>query len=159
MPLCCLRSRKECPWRRKWNLLFNPRRQSYLQSKVSKIKAGNCVRHDRAFELGRTARPFHGSQQAAPQSFTGTYQQEDRDARKNRSKDGVRKHHMFMVRCKMPAGRLTAAQYLAMDDLAGQFANGTLRFTTRQGIQLHGVLKTDLKATELPASTTARSQP
>jgi sulfite reductase (ferredoxin) len=79
--------------------------------------------------------------------FHGTYQQEDRDARKNRSKDGVRKHHMFMVRCKMPAGRLTAAQYLAMDDLAGKFANGTLRFTTRQGIQLHGVLKDNLKLT------------
>ena len=41
--------------------------------------------------------------------FHGTYQQEDRDARKNRSKDGIRKHHMFMVRCKMPGGRLTAA--------------------------------------------------
>jgi sulfite reductase (ferredoxin) len=79
--------------------------------------------------------------------FHGTYQQEDRDARKNRSKDGVRKHHMFMVRCKMPAGRLTAAQYLAMDDLATQYANSTLRFTTRQGIQLHGVLKDNLKLT------------
>jgi sulfite reductase (ferredoxin) len=78
--------------------------------------------------------------------FHGTYQQEDRDARKNRSKDGVRKHHMFMVRCKIPGGRLTAAQYLAVDDLAGRYANGTLRFTTRQGIQLHGVLKDNLKA-------------
>lgn len=78
--------------------------------------------------------------------FHGTYQQEDRDARKNRSKDGIRKHHMFMVRCKMPAGRLSAAQYLAVDDLATKYANGTLRFTTRQGIQLHGVLKENLKA-------------
>lgn len=78
--------------------------------------------------------------------FHGTYQQEDRDARKNRSKDGIRKHHMFMVRCKMPGGRLTAAQYLAVDDLASKYANGTLRFTTRQGIQLHGVLKENLKA-------------
>src|SRR5580692_1615823 len=49
--------------------------------------------------------------------FHGTYQQEDRDARKNRRKDGVGKHFMFMVRCKIPAGKLTAAQYLAMDDL------------------------------------------
>ncbi len=73
--------------------------------------------------------------------FHGTYQQEDRDARKNRSKAGVGKHHMFMVRCKIPGGRLTSAQYLAVDDLATKFANGTLRFTTRQGIQLHGVLK------------------
>lgn len=79
--------------------------------------------------------------------FHGTYQQEDRDARKNRAQTGVRKHYMFMVRCKIPGGKLNAAQYLAVDDLAGQFANGTLRFTSRQGIQLHGVLKGDLKST------------
>ncbi|HYV34790.1 MAG TPA: NADPH-dependent assimilatory sulfite reductase hemoprotein subunit [Gemmataceae bacterium] len=79
--------------------------------------------------------------------FHGTYQQEDRDARKNRSKAGVGKHHMFMVRCRIPGGRLTPEQYLAIDDLAGKYANGTIRFTTRQGIQYHGVLKGDLKAT------------
>jgi sulfite reductase (ferredoxin) len=79
--------------------------------------------------------------------FHGSYQQEDRDARKNRKKDGVGKHHMFMVRCKIPGGRLTAQQYLAVDELAGAYANGTLRFTTRQGIQLHGVLKQNLKET------------
>ncbi len=79
--------------------------------------------------------------------FHGTYQQEDRDARKSRRKDGVGKHHMFMVRCKIPGGRLTAKQYLAMDDIASKYANGTLRFTTRQGIQLHGVLKSNLKET------------
>jgi sulfite reductase (ferredoxin) len=79
--------------------------------------------------------------------FHGTYQQEDRDARKSRKKDGVGKHYMFMVRCKIPGGRLTAQQYLAVDDLAGRYANGTLRFTSRQGIQLHGVLKSDLKKT------------
>src|SRR6516165_1137128 len=79
--------------------------------------------------------------------FHGSYQQEDRDARKNRSKQGVGKHYMFMVRCKVPGGRVTADQYLTVDDLAGRFANGTLRFTTRQGIQLHGVLKGDLKNT------------
>jgi sulfite reductase (ferredoxin) len=79
--------------------------------------------------------------------FHGSYQQEDRDARKNRKKDGVGKHHMFMVRCKIPGGRLTALQYLAVDDLAGAYGNGTLRFTTRQGIQLHGVLKGHLKDT------------
>jgi sulfite reductase (ferredoxin) len=76
--------------------------------------------------------------------FHGTYQQEDRDARKNRKKDGVGKHYMFMVRCKIPGGRLTAPQYLAVDDLAGLYGNGTLRFTSRQGIQLHGVLKRNL---------------
>src|SRR5713226_8661148 len=50
--------------------------------------------------------------------FHGTYQQEDRDARKARKKDGVGKHHMFMVRCKIPGGKLTATQYLAVDALA-----------------------------------------
>src|SRR5947209_6688654 len=79
--------------------------------------------------------------------FHGSYQQEDRDARKNRSKAGVGKHYMFMVRCKIPGGRVTADQYLIVDDLAERYANGTLRFTTRQGIQLHGVLKGDLKNT------------
>jgi len=79
--------------------------------------------------------------------FHGTYQQENRDARKDRSKTGVGKHYMFMVRCRIPGGRLTAAQYLAIDELAGKYANATVRFTSRQGIQLHGVLKGDLKAT------------
>src|ERR1700719_3761116 len=50
--------------------------------------------------------------------FHGTYQQEDRDARKARRKDGIGKHFMFMVRCKIPGGKLTAKQYLAVDDLA-----------------------------------------
>lgn len=79
--------------------------------------------------------------------FHGSYQQEDRDARKSRRKDGVGKHHMFMVRCKIPGGHLTPAQYLAIDDIASKYANGTLRFTSRQGIQLHGVLKSNLKET------------
>ncbi len=79
--------------------------------------------------------------------FHGTYQQEDRDARKTRDITGIAKHYMFMVRCKIPGGRMTADQYLALDQLADQYANGTLRFTTRQGIQFHGVLKKDLHAT------------
>jgi sulfite reductase (ferredoxin) len=79
--------------------------------------------------------------------FHGTYQQEDRDARKTRRQDGLGKHFMFMVRCKVPGGRVTATQYLALDDLADRYGNGTLRFTSRQGIQFHGVLKRDLKDT------------
>ncbi len=79
--------------------------------------------------------------------FHGSYQQEDRDARKTRDLTGIAKHYMFMVRCKIPGGRMTADQYLALDELADKYANGTLRFTTRQGIQFHGVLKKDLHAT------------
>jgi sulfite reductase (ferredoxin) len=79
--------------------------------------------------------------------FHGSYQQEDRDARKNRNKAGSGKAYMFMIRLKLPGGKLTADQYLAMDDIAGKYANGTLRITTRQSIQFHGVLKPNMKST------------
>ncbi len=79
--------------------------------------------------------------------FHGSYQQEDRDARKGRRAEGLGKYHIFMVRCKIPGGRVTADQYLGLDDLAGRHANGTLRVTSRQGIQFHGVLIKDLKPT------------
>src|SRR6266851_8362778 len=79
--------------------------------------------------------------------FHGTYQQEDRDARKTRRGEGLGKHFMFMVRCKIPGGRVTAEQYLALDALADRYGNGTLRITSRQGIQFHVILKSGLKAT------------
>jgi len=77
--------------------------------------------------------------------FHGSYQQEDRDARKRRDKPGVGKAYMFMIRLKLPGGVLTPHQYLEMDRLCGEYANGTLRFTTRQSIQFHGILKGDFK--------------
>ena len=79
--------------------------------------------------------------------FHGSYQQEDRDARKNRAKTGVAKHYMCMIRLKMPGGLLTAKQYLALDELASQYGNNTLRLTTRQSIQFHGILKKNLRET------------
>ncbi|MCI0700164.1 MAG: NADPH-dependent assimilatory sulfite reductase hemoprotein subunit [Planctomycetia bacterium] len=86
--------------------------------------------------------------------FHGSYQQEDRDARKARAKPGVGKAYMFMIRLKLPGGKLTPEQYLALDDIAGEFANGTLRLTTRQSIQFHGVLKGNLKATMAAINST-----
>jgi sulfite reductase (ferredoxin) len=78
--------------------------------------------------------------------FHGSYQQDNRDAR-GRQREGLGKQHIFMVRCKIPGGRITAEQYLGLDELTGKYANGTLRVTTRQGIQFHGVLKEGLKKT------------
>jgi len=69
----------------------------------------------------------------------GTYQQDDRDVR---GKDG--KAYMFMVRSKIPGGRLTSDQLLAELDLCDELGNQTLRITTRQGLQLHGIRKHDL---------------
>ncbi len=109
-------------------------------------ETSNALRGTIVEELQKDGTPFN-DQDKNLLKFHGTYQQEDRDARKLRQKDGLGKHYMFMVRCKIPGGRVTAAQYLTLDELADQYANGTLRFTSRQGIQFHGVLKQNLKAT------------
>ncbi|GAN77751.1 sulfite reductase [Acidisphaera rubrifaciens HS-AP3] len=77
--------------------------------------------------------------------FHGSYEQFDRDTATARKQRGEEKEYSFMVRVRMPGGRLTAAQYLAFDALANDRANGTLRITTRQGVQFHGVVKGDLK--------------
>ena len=79
--------------------------------------------------------------------FSGMYQQDDRDLRKQRRQEGKGKAYSFMLRSRAPGGRLTAAQYLIHDKLAGEVGNGTLRLTTRQGIQLHGILKGDIQKT------------
>src|SRR5690349_22268627 len=79
--------------------------------------------------------------------FHGTYQGYDRDSATERKQRGEEKHWQFMVRVRIPGGRLTADQYLALDALADRYANGSLRVTTRQSIQFHGVVKSGLKAT------------
>ena len=77
--------------------------------------------------------------------FHGSYQQEDRDARKNRSKAGVGKHYMFMVRLKLPGGKMSGKQYLALDEIAGARANGTSASDHASSIQFHGIVKGDLR--------------
>ena len=79
--------------------------------------------------------------------FHGSYEQEDRDVRRQRKAAGLEPAWQFMTRSRIPGGSLTAAQYLAHDALAKQFGNGTLRVTTRQTIQLHGIIKQDLRNT------------
>lgn len=76
--------------------------------------------------------------------FHGTYQQDDRDLRKPRRKEGLGKAYSFMVRNRIPGGKMTAAQMLGELDIADELGNGTIRITTRQSIQLHGVVKNNL---------------
>jgi len=78
--------------------------------------------------------------------FHGVYQQDDRDLRKEARKLGLDKHYMMMIRTRIPGGIVSADGYLAHDRIAGEWGNGTMRVTTRQDFQLHGVLKGDLKA-------------
>lgn len=79
--------------------------------------------------------------------FHGIYQQDDRDVRQERRKAGLGEKTIFMVRVAIPGGALTADQYLALDALADLHEFKSLRVTTRQGIQFHGVLKGQLKNT------------
>ncbi len=79
--------------------------------------------------------------------FHGIYMQDDRDVRAERRKQKLEPAYSFMIRARVPAGLCTPAQWLAMDQLARTHANGSLRLTTRQAFQFHGVIKTKLKAT------------
>src|SRR5258708_1225718 len=79
--------------------------------------------------------------------FHGIYQGYDRDSATERKQQGLPKIHQMMVRTRLPGGRLTAAKYLALDDIAGRYANATLRITPRQTIQFHAIVKAELKAT------------
>ena len=78
--------------------------------------------------------------------FHGIYQQENRDVRQERKKAGLEPAYQFMLRSRVPGGVLNADQYLVEDALADRFGNGSLRITTRQGLQLHGVLKGNLRS-------------
>lgn len=77
--------------------------------------------------------------------FHGTYQQDDRDLRDERRKQKLEPAYMFMIRVRLPGGTATTDQWLAMDEIADNYANGTLKLTTRQTFQFHGVLKHNLK--------------
>jgi sulfite reductase (NADPH) hemoprotein beta-component len=77
--------------------------------------------------------------------FHGIYLQDDRDLRPERAKRKLDKAYSFMARLRVPGGVLTREQYLAMDKLADERGNHSLRLTTRQSIQFHGVIKTNLK--------------
>ena len=78
--------------------------------------------------------------------FHGIYQGYDRDSATERKQRGDDKIWQFMVRIRIPGGRLKADQYLALDALADRYANGSLRITTRQSIQFPGVVKAGLKS-------------
>ena len=77
----------------------------------------------------------------------GSYQQDDRDVREERRLQKLEPAYSFMIRTRLPGGVCTPAQWLALDDIARRYANGSLRLTTRQAFQLHGVIKRELKTT------------
>jgi sulfite reductase (ferredoxin) len=116
------------------------------ESKVEVAKRrGRHLRGTIAETLG-SERTHFGEDDVHLLKFHGTYQQDDRDTRRELESAGLDKAWSFMVRVAIPAGAVTAAQYLELERLADAHANGALRVTSRQGFQFHGVLKDDLKA-------------
>lgn len=79
--------------------------------------------------------------------FHGTYLQDDRDKRMSLIKEKKEKAFSFMIRVRVPGGVCTPKQWIGIDDLSDKFADGTLKLTTRQAFQLHGILKRNLKQT------------
>jgi len=77
--------------------------------------------------------------------FHGLYQQQDRDLEKERRNQKLEPYYMFMVRIRVPGGVASPSQWLAIDRLADDYANGTIKLTTRQAFQFHGILKRNLK--------------
>jgi sulfite reductase (NADPH) hemoprotein beta-component len=86
--------------------------------------------------------------------FHGSYQQTDRDLDSERKKQKLEPLYSFMIRARVPAGITTPDQWLVFDRLADQYANGTLKLTTRQAFQWHGVLKRNLKKTIMGINST-----
>lgn len=120
-------------------------------SKVSPVETAklnsNYLRGDIAAELIDGKEHF-GKASVGLLKTHGTYQQDDRDDRKDIRAAGGKKSekaYSFMVRSRVPGGKLTGEQLLAELDLCDEIGNTTLRITTRQGLQLHGILKGNLQ--------------
>lgn len=92
--------------------------------------------------------PTTGAISASDQQLTkfhGTYMQDDRDLRDERKAQGLEPAYSFMIRCRLPGGVSTPKQWIQMDDVSNNFGNETMKLTTRQTFQFHGVVKGKLK--------------
>lgn len=79
--------------------------------------------------------------------FHGSYLQDDRDLRNERQKQKLEPAYQFMLRVRLPGGVATPSQWLTLDDLSNRYGNETLKLTTRQTFQMHGILKWNMKST------------
>ncbi len=97
-------------------------------------------------ELAKSASHF-GEIDSKLLKFHGIYQQDNRDTRQERIAKKLEKEYSFMIRTKLPSGEMTSRQYLGLNEICDKYSNKTLRITTRQTIQFHGVIKGSLKKT------------
>ena len=122
------------------------------EQKLSKVELLKESSHQLRGTLGDELK--NGSAEFSDDAATllkhhGSYLQDDRDVRKAKGEDGkpLGKQYSCMVRTRIPGGRVSNAQFLAELDICDRLANGTVRVTSRQGFQLHGVVKGDLRQT------------
>jgi sulfite reductase (ferredoxin) len=118
------------------------------RSKAEFLKEGSRQLRGPIAEDLSSAEPCFSGDSEGLLKFHGVYQEDDRDLRKAKNPDGTPKGktYIMMARTRIPGGRVTAEQFLTHLDLCEKYANGTLRITTRQGYQFHGIPKGDLKA-------------
>jgi len=117
-----------------------------MLSANERIKAAsNFLRGTIAEGLARVETGALADDDTQVTKFHGFYQQDDRDLRGERGRQRMEKAFSFMVRLRVPAGILTPRQWLGVERLALERANGTIRLTTRETIQFHGILKGNLR--------------
>ncbi|MFP4500209.1 MAG: NADPH-dependent assimilatory sulfite reductase hemoprotein subunit [Candidatus Hydrogenedentota bacterium] len=114
---------------------------------IEQLSAVERIKHDSnglygpiSAELGQDADHF-SEESVQVLKHHGTYQQDNRDVRRERKKQGLDKLYTMMVRTKFPGGWLSGRQYQVCDDMSTKYGQGDIRITTRQGFQFHGVVK------------------
>jgi len=116
-----------------------------MLSKVEQVKNDSDYLAGKIGSQLQNSDPYFEENEVQLLKFHGTYQQYNRDTATELKQKGLEKEFYFMIRTKIPAGLLTSKQYIELDDLTNEFSDPSLRITTRQTIQFHGVLKGNLK--------------
>ena len=116
-----------------------------ILSKVEQVKNDSDYLAGKIGSQLQNSDPYFEENEVQLLKFHGTYQQYNRDTATELKQKGLEKEFYFMIRTKIPAGLLTSKQYIELDDLTNEFSDPSLRITTRQTIQFHGVLKGNLK--------------
>jgi sulfite reductase (NADPH) hemoprotein beta-component len=122
-------------------------KQSKLHKNEGLKVESNFLRGSLAESLSDPLTGYVSAEDAQLTKFHGIYMQDDRDVRAERRKKKLDKAYSFMIRVRVPGGVCTPDQWLKMDALSDRYANGTLKLTTRQAFQFHGIIKGNLKST------------
>ncbi len=123
-----------------------------LSSPLEELHSNERLKHDSRYLRGTIATSLGDRATGAVDpndglltKFFGIYEQDDRDVRDDRRRAKLEPRYQFMVRVRLPGGVCTPAQWLALDRLSRENADGSLRLTTRQTFQFHGIRKHNLK--------------